>query len=358
MDVNLGYPCVDVYRSRFGSWSRIKERVFYNKDWLKQYLIDVKDKLGRIPRSRDMIEDNGYIPVTRFVSVFGSWDNAIEETFYTKEYADKELLNFEKEHGRVPIITDFQHAKGQIPYHRIEKIYGSWREAQYNTQFESTIDHSFFSLEKMDLWKWYIVGYIIGDGCVSDAGQIIITSTEKDSDNLFDMYHYMKIDSKMYIKDIQECQTRYSIAKFSPKWVTDLALYGIVERKSFTSYIPLEYLKTLEEEAAVMRGLFDSDGSINYRSTAHGFEPVFFMCGSKQLMKDYAHLLKKNCDIDCKVLKHSSIFRLQIYGKIKCDSIYKFLYGHENFYIKRKKERFEQLIKGIFTEENDPYYEN
>lgn len=153
MDVSLGYPCVDVYISRFGSWSRIKERVFYNKDWLKQYLIRVKDKLGRLPRSRDMIEDNGFIPITRFVSVFGSWNNAIEEIFYTKEYADKELLNFEKEHGHVPTTADFQHAKGQIPYHRIEKIYGSWSKAKYNTQFESTIDHSFFSPENMNLRK-------------------------------------------------------------------------------------------------------------------------------------------------------------------------------------------------------------
>jgi hypothetical protein len=48
---------------------------------------------------------------------------------------------------------------------------------------------------------------------------------------------------------------------------------------------------------------------------------------------------------------------LQINGK-QCKKIYDFLYGHENFYIKRKKERFEQLVNGTFTEEKDPYYEN
>jgi hypothetical protein len=134
-----------------------------------------------------------------------------------------------------------------------------------------------------------------------------------------------------------------------------LALYGVVERKSHISFLPLDYLRTIQDEAAIMRGLFDSDGSINYRKTAKGFEPVFFICGSEQLMKDYAYLLQKNCNIDCKLLKHSSIFRLQIYGREKCNRIYDFLYGHENFYIKRKKERFEKLINGTFTPENDVY---
>ncbi len=359
MDVNLGYPCVDVYASRFGSWSGIKERVFYNKDWLKQYLIGVKDKLGRIPRSRDMIEDNGLIPVTRFVSVFSSWNNAIEETFYTKEYADKELLNFEKEHGRVPTTADFQNVKGKIPYHRIEKIYGSWSEAKYNTQFESTIDHSFFSPENMNSWKWYIIGRIIGDGCVSDNGCLIIRTAEIDKENLIEMHKYMKIDTKINVSEKGKGhQLSYSISKFSPQWVKDLAKHGIVPRKSHSAFIPLDYLKTPEEEAAILRGIFDSDGGINYRSYGSKFKPVFFVCGSKKTMEDYAYLLKKNCNIDCNLYKHGSIFRLQVGSLDECKLIYNFLYGHENFYIKRKKERFEKLFDGTFTKENDPYYVN
>jgi hypothetical protein len=215
MDVKLGYPCVNVYKSRFGSWSGIKERVFYNKDWLKQYLIKVREKLGRIPRSRDMIEMKGFIPVTRFIKPFGSWDNAIEETFYTKECAQKELLNFEKEQGRIPTTADFQHAKGRIPYHRIENIFGSWRGGLYDVPFETTVDHSFFNHENMDERKWYILGYLIGDGNVHN-GFITFTSTEKDKDNLYEMHKFMNIDTKMNVKEITGCQTSYTFAKYSP----------------------------------------------------------------------------------------------------------------------------------------------
>ena len=355
MDTNLGYPCVHVYYARFGSFSGIKEEVFYNKEWLKKYLLGVKEKLGRLPRARDMVESKGFIPVTRFEKPFGSWNNAVNETFYTEEYVQKEFKKFEEKYGRLPTTTDFQHAKGQIPYHRIEKIHGSWSGALYNTPFETTIDHSFFSPENMNLRKWYIVGYIIGDGCISDSGQLNITSTEKDKDNLYNIYNYMKIDTKMDVKDIKGCQTRYSILKFSPRWVKDLSLYGITKRKSHTSFIPIDSLDTVEEEAAIMRGIWDADGSINYRKTIKGYEPVFFLCGSKQLITNFADLLWRDCDIDCKVLKHSSIFRLQIYGIDKCKRIFDFLYGHDNFYLTRKQERFEKLINGTFAPENDVY---
>jgi hypothetical protein len=358
MDVNLGYPCVDVYRSRFGSWSGIIERVFYNKNWLKQYLRDAKDKLGRIPRSRDMKEYKGFIPVTRFERVFGSWDNAIEETFYTKEYADKELLNFEKEYGRVPTTTDFQHAKGQISYHRIEEIYGSWSGAKYSTSFKTTIDHSFFKLEKMSLKKWYIVGYSIGDGNISDVNCFNINTKEKDVENLHNMYKYMNIDTK-FVKNVNaDGYVSYAISKTSPIWAEDFRKYGIAPRKSSTAFIPLEYLKTPEEEEAVMRGILDADGGINYKDHDGRFSPVFFVCGSKQTMTDYAYLLKKNCNIECKIYPHGNVFRIQIGERVNCKLIFNFLYGHENFYIKRKKERFEQLINGTFTKETDPYYVN
>jgi len=79
--VSLGYPCADVYRTRYGLWSSIKEEVFYNKEWLTQYLLQVKEKLGRLPRCRDIKEYKGFVPVTIIERVFGSWNNAMNEIF-------------------------------------------------------------------------------------------------------------------------------------------------------------------------------------------------------------------------------------------------------------------------------------
>ena len=49
------------------------------------------------------------------------------------------------------------------------------------------------------------------------------------------------------------------------------------------------------------------------------------------------------------------IFGIRIKGIERCQKIYDFLYGHENFHIERKKDRFEKLLNGTFTLENDNY---
>jgi len=76
---------------------------------------------------------------------------------------------------------------------------------------------------------------------------------------------------------------------------------------------------------------------------------------SKQLCENYAYLVKKNSDISCNVCKVGRIFGIRIKEIARCKKIYDFLYGHENFYIKRKKERFEKLLNGTFSLEDDSY---
>lgn len=224
----------------------------------------------------------------------------------------------------------------------------------------------------MNLRKWYIVGYIIGDGTINsrpDRPQpaLSITTTEKDKDNLYDMHRYMEIDTPINFKPEPkhpQWQSSYSIIKSSKQWCDDLALYGIVPNKSLISYIPLDYLKTPEEEAAIMRGIFDSDGSIGVKSTYQKtkfpylktYDPGFQIFGSKQLCENYAYLLKKNLGLTCGIYPKKNICVMQVNGKPKCQKVYDFIYGHENFFIKRKKERFEQLLNETFTKENDPYY--
>jgi hypothetical protein len=172
------------------------------------------------------------------------------------------------------------------------------------------------------------------------------------------MHKYLNTNNQVIRTERKNRQNEYKIHKNCTQWVNDLALYGVVPRKSLISYIPLNYLKTPEEEAAVMRGLFDSDGCIGYygaRNYGGRIYPKFNMCGSKQLCRDYIFLLKKNLGISCKIREYETYSTFAIQGFEKCQKIYDFLYGHDNFYIKRKKERFEKLLNGTFTFEDDNY---
>lgn len=114
--------------------------------------------------------------------------------------------------------------------------------------------------------------------------------------------------------------------------------------------MPYWYIKTREEVAAVCRGIFDGDGSINfaYRRGTNLY-PIFTISGSRQVCSDYSSFLDKYCNVNCNVQECGYTFKIAVESK-ECKKIYEFLYGHDNFYIKRKKEMFEQLIKGIFGE--------
>ena len=321
------------------------------KEFLIAELLRFRRENNKIPVQLDMQVSNGYPSSWEYITKFGSWNNVLNEVFYNREYLIKELLRFEDENGRIPKPHEMKQEDRYIARSRYQEVFGSWANALKETPFKTRIDEYFFSPENMNLRKWYIVGYIIGDGCVSD-NELSVTTTDKD--NLYNIHQYMNLDTTVYIQQQKGCKTRYTISKQNKQWFNDLGLYGIVPRKTFTSYIPLDYLKTPEEEAALLLGLFDSDGSISYHNWNY-LSPVFSVCGSEQLCKDYAYLVKKNCEINCNVCEVGSIFGIRIKGIEKCQKIYDFLYGHENFHIERKKERFEKLLNGTFTLENDNY---
>ena len=331
------------------------------RDFLISELRRFQEENGRLPFQKDMCAFDGYPSAYRYYKEFGSWNNAIKEILMPeRDFLIAELRRFQEENGRLPLQKDMCEFDGYPSFHRYYKEFGSWKnainEVFYNP--EDLIDESFFSPENLNLKKLYIMGYIMGDGNVHDCdNQITIKTTEKDKDNFYDMYQYMNLDTKPYVSKgkYPQDQIQHVIGKGCKQWKNDLALYGIVPNKSLISYIPLEHLKTPEEEAAICRGIFDSDGCITSRRDRKNFPPIFYVCGSKQLCEDYASLLKKNCGFDCNTSKNGeNLSQIQIQGE-KCQKIYDFLYGHENFYIKRKKERFEKLLNGTFTFENDNY---
>jgi hypothetical protein len=83
---------------------------------------------------------------------------------------------------------------------------------------------------------------------------------------------------------------------------------------------------------------------------------------SKQFCVEYGELLKEICDIKYTIgFTGKGAYTIDVHGKNSCRKIYNFLYGHENFCIKRKKDRFEKYINkggGIIEECTDGQSEN
>ena len=255
-----GYPSYNRYCREFGSWESVINEVFSNqeemeriarKEFLIAELLRFRGENNRIPVELDMQVSNGYPSSWEYIKKFGSWNNALNEVFYNREYMIKELLRFEDENGRIPKPHEMKQEDGYISRSRYQEVFDSWANALKETPFKTRIDEYFFSSENMNLRKWYIVGYIIGDGCVSD-NRLSIRTTDKD--NLYDMHQYMNLDTDVYIQQEGNYPTRYTIAKQNKQWFNDLGLYGIVPRKTFTSYIPLDYLKNTRRRGSFTFG--------------------------------------------------------------------------------------------------------
>lgn len=132
----------------------------------------------------------------------------------------------------------------------------------------------------------YILGALIGDGCMSDSfvksGSVQFTNEDKEIVDRFiaegyDMSNCRQKENKTakdyYIKDAQLV-----------KHLKDL---GIARNKSKTHYIPKCYkLASVEERIQLMQGLIDTDGYVDDRGH------IIYTTISKQLAEDVAFVVR------------------------------------------------------------------
>ncbi len=118
MMVFKGYPSFELYKKEFGSWSNTLMEVF------------------------------GYIPEDRKAC------NKSYRNNYTEQELINELLRFEELYGRIPSIHELKVKDGWICRAKFIKVFGSWEDALNETPFKTrAIDINFFNPENMNLRK-------------------------------------------------------------------------------------------------------------------------------------------------------------------------------------------------------------
>ena len=132
----------------------------------------------------------------------------------------------------------------------------------------------------------YVLGAIIGDGCIADSainqGHVQFTTMDQEIVDRFvaagiDMSHGRKKEGskawsyKIYDKDLIEC----------------LKKHGIAGNRSQTHYLPKVYMfSTVEDRVKLMQGLMDTDGYVDDRGH------MSYTTTSEQLAKDVAFVVR------------------------------------------------------------------
>ena len=213
--------------------------------------------------------------------------------------------------------------------------------------------------------KAYFLGLLISDGNVfkDNTGRqasISITLDLKDEYMLEKFKEVLQANTSI-VYDGRGCG---QIAVRSNIMAEDLAKYGVIPRKSYSTYLPQISKEMMPH---LIRGIFDGDGSImakpNPSNDGHNrFLYFFSFCGTHQLMEDISNYILENLGIKTAVYdyKDRNLSELKIQN---IDNIAKFgywIYRNSTIFLNRKKDIFNDFLKhynNILVEQFKKEYE-
>lgn len=194
----------------------------------------------------------------------------------------------------------------------------------------------------------YILGLLMADGSVM----------EKEGISCRLVFYSKDIELVGFIKEeLSDCRPSkktkrdglYYLSISSKVLANELALYGIVPRKTFKTYypeIPPEY------DADFIRGLFDGDGSVF--PTNKGRSLAFVWMGTSELLTSIVERLSHHLDIRHRKLQstQSRAWKLRYEARRDIERIFCFLYSKDCcMWLDRKFSRAEQFFREIHHSE-------
>ena len=184
----------------------------------------------------------------------------------------------------------------------------------------------------------YIMGFFAADGNVSKNGNRIQSQL-----SLKDKGHLEMIQSEIGGCEVYEYESNgYKSCGWhccSSQIKKDLAVYGIIPHKTGTLSIP----KVLDKQYCkdFIRGYFDGDGTICKDGT--GFR-VTITSANKEILEDINSYFEENGIKPSNLYKDHNNICIRFRSQASID-IYNLLYYNDCLCLKRKKEKYIELMK-------------
>ncbi len=210
------------------------------------------------------------------------------------------------------------------------------------------LDETFF--EKIDNEeKAYWLGFLSGDGAITERNKIRLTLNIKDRVHLKKFKKVVKWNGRDYF---HRGNNAIEVYFRSFKMAQDLARYYVTPRKTYTVKFP-NIQKSLERH--FIRGVFDADGCIN-RATRiirgksdhiyifYGGE--FNIEGNKEfIFAVQSRLVELGLPLNSINYPGKTINRTRYGGINQLKTIYSYLYKNATIFLERKKKLFEEILR-------------
>lgn len=211
------------------------------------------------------------------------------------------------------------------------------------------IDEDYFQcIDSQD--KAYFLGFLFSDGNISKEKNDIKISLKYDDEEIikelskliygFEHIHYYNYENDGICVNINIT---------SQKMKQDLINLGCPPDKTFIIRYPDIDMKY---DASFIRGYFDGDGCFSVKKDERG---TFDITSNTNFIKDVCVILKKHLDIDVGVYidkDNENTACLQTTDREKLKKLFGFLYKDANLFMKRKYEKFKQLLELVNAKEN------
>ena len=215
-------------------------------------------------------------------------------------------------------------------------------KSSYHSNYNEKVNHNYFNLIDCEE-KAYILGLLYADGYVNEKTyQIEITLKNEDIELL--NFIKEKLECSYEIKQRESLLNEKTFKSnrltiYSKKLVQDLIRLGCHQNKSLTLKFPTEEQVPKEYIHHFMRGYFDGDGCICYGA--------FIVIGTKDFLNKFVFHIRENCDISSaeqwKPCGNATEWRHT--SKKDAIKIYNYLYKNSTISLKRKENKFKQLLK-------------
>lgn len=212
----------------------------------------------------------------------------------------------------------------------------------YHYNHAKKVNHDYFN--KIDSQsKAYILGLLYADGYINEKTYQIELTLKQDDIELI-KFVQKELDCSYEIKQ-RESNLNGKIFKsnrliiYSKQLTNDLVNLGCHQKKSLTLKFPTEEQVPKELIHHFMRGYFDGDGCI--------CASAFSVIGTIDFLKVFVNNIRNNCSISnaeqWKPCGNATEWRHT--SKKDAILIYNYLYKDSQISLKRKEDRFKQLLK-------------
>lgn len=201
--------------------------------------------------------------------------------------------------------------------------------------FEHKVDFNVRAFATLTNESLYWLGYLMADGCISSRGTVILGS--KDVDIIEKFCSFLKLP-QTYIKTIRT-KTNYgtyvgaSISASNPDLLSDLAHYGIVQRKTFHEVATPE----LATSRDFWRGMIDGDGCVGLFKNRNSAVGKVSLGSSIQVCEAFANYCH-DLGLHTSIRPMRSIYEVSVSGYASADLV-KILYQDGDTAMARKANK-------------------